>query len=181
MKTVALAIAVLLGGTALAQTSTTSGNMGNAGSGDMAATQNQSASGPGTAGYTGQSQTTDENGQPQMATDSSSDQATTTTTTQTGWNGSGQTNMATNAVASTGAVVEPSNANPRRDERGIRVISMAAVVPAGWNGVPDTGTGMGGPMLDPNTGQPVSDTGSYPACSRTVTDKCVQTYERHRR
>jgi hypothetical protein len=180
MKTVALAIAVLLGGTALAQTSTTSGNMGNAGSGDMAATQNQSASGPGTAGYTGQSQTTDMNGQPQMATDSSSDQAT--TTTQTGWNAnSGQTNMAMNATASTGSVVEPSNANPRRDERGIRVISMAAVVPAGWNGTASTGTGMGGPMLDPNTGQPVSDTGNYPACSRSVTDKCVQTYERHRR
>jgi hypothetical protein len=177
MKSVALAIALLLGGTALAQTSTTSGNMGNANSGDMAATQtqgdqsNNAASGPGTAGYSSESQTTtDQNGQ--MATDS---------TTQTGWNNNGQTAMATPAVASTGSVVQPSNVHPRRDERGIRVISMAAVVPAGWNGTASTNTGMGGPMLDPNTGQPVSDTGNYPACSRTVTDKCVQTYERGRR
>jgi hypothetical protein len=101
-----------------------------------------------------------------------------TTQTQTGWDSS-QTAMST--TAPTGSVVEPSNANPRRDERGIAVISMAAVVPAGWNGASDTGTGMGGPLLDPNTGQPVSDTGSYPPCSRSVTDKCVQTYERHRR
>ena len=91
-----------------------------------------------------------------------------------------QTPMATTTV-STGTVVEPSNVNPRRDERGIPVISMAAVVPAGWNGTPSTDTGMGGPLVDPNTGQPVSDTASYPACTRSVTDKCVQTYERHRR
>lgn len=121
MRTVAFAIALLMGGTAMAQTD-----------------------------YSSQPSTTD------------------------------QTAIATSA-APAGTVVEPSNANPRRDERGIPVISMAAVVPAGWNGVPDTGTGMGGPLLDPNTGQPVSDTGSYPACSRSVTDKCVQTYERHRR
>ncbi len=135
MKTIALGIALMLGGTALAQTPT----------------------------------------QDQMPTGSD-----TTAQTQTGWNGSasGQTSMAMN---STGPIVQPSNANPRRDERGIRVISLPAVVPAGWNGTPDSGTGTGGPLLDPTTGQPVSDTGSAQPCSRTVTDKCVQTYERGRR
>ncbi len=143
MKSVALAIALLLGGTALAQTST---------SGDMATSQNQSS------------------------TQSASGQ------TQAGWNNtSSQTNMATNAVASTGSIVQPSNANPRRDARGIPVISLAAVVPAGYNGTPSGDSGMGGPLLDPNTGQPVSDNGNYPACTRHTTDKCVQTYERHHR
>lgn len=183
MKSVALAIALLLGGTALAQTGTTTGNMG----GDMATTQNQSTSGSGTAGYSSESSTTDQNGQ--VATDSSnvqtgsmSSDSTMSGQTQAGWNNSnGQTNMATNAVASTGSIVQPSNVHPRRDERGIPVISMAAVVPAGWNGTPSTNTGMGGPLLDPNTGQPISDTGNYPACTRHTTDKCVQTYERRRR
>ncbi|HEX5182211.1 MAG TPA: hypothetical protein VFW19_03555 [Allosphingosinicella sp.] len=153
MRTVALAIALLMGGTALAQTAP--------------------ASGTGTAGYTSQSSTTDMNGQPQVATDSSTDQATPAPAT------SDQT-MAMNTTASTGTIVQPSNANPRRDARGIPVISLAAVVPAGYNGTPSTNTGMGGPMLDPNTGQPVSDTANYPPCSRSVTDKCLQTYERHR-
>jgi hypothetical protein len=199
MKTLALGIALLLGGTALAQNSTTSGSMGNNGSGDMTAGQNQAASGPGTAGYSSQSSTTDmngQNGQPQVGTDSSTDQATTTGSTangqmqtgstgdqtQTGWNGtSGQTNMAMNTAGSTGSVVQPDNSNPRRDRRGVRVISLAAVVPAGWNGTASGNTGMGGPLLDPTTGQAVSGTGSYPPCSRGMTDKCVQTYERHRR
>src|SRR5438309_1420850 len=149
MKKFALAIALMLGGTAFAQTA------GTAGSGDMSgqvsagAANAQPASGPGTAGYTSQS-----------STDSSTATSTTNGTTmsgqtQTGWNAtSGATTMAMN---STGAVVQPSNASPRRDRRGIPVISLPAVVPAGWNGVAGTGTGMGGPLVDPATGQPVSD------------------------
>jgi hypothetical protein len=163
MKTVALAIALLMGGTALAQTTTNTG----------------ADNGPGTAGYSSQSSTTDVNGQPQQATDSSMTQTTTSDSMTITTAPAGQT-MAMN-TAGTGTIVQPSNANPRRDERGIPVISMAAVVPAGWNGTPGTSTGMGGPLLDPNTGQPVSDTGNYPACTRHTTDKCVQTYERHRR
>lgn len=97
--------------------------------------------------------------------------------TQTGWNATpAQTTMAMN---STGAVVEPSNAAPKRDERGIRVISAPAVVPSGYNGTVSTGTG--GPLVDPTTGQAISDKASTRACTRTVTDHCVQTYERTRR
>jgi hypothetical protein len=83
------------------------------------------------------------------------------------------------AAAPTGAVVAPSNADPERDARGIPVISAAAVVPAGWNGTP-AGAAMGGPELDAVTGEPVAPD-SYPACTATVTDKCLQTYERGRK
>ena len=77
--------------------------------------------------------------------------------------------------AASGQVVEPSNADPERDARGIAVISAAAVVPAGWNGTP-AGAAMGGPELDPATGEPVAAR-DYPACTATVTDKCLQGYE----
>ena len=79
------------------------------------------------------------------------------------------------ALASAGALVEPSNANPERDARGIPVISAAAVAPAGWNGTA-AGAAMGGPELDAVTGEAVAPD-SYPACTATVTDKCLQTYE----
>jgi hypothetical protein len=95
----------------------------------------------------------------------------TTEQTQTGW-----TTTATTAVPATPMVVQPSNAAPERDARGIPVISAPAIVPIGYNGT--TGEAMGGPLLDPN-GQPIADA-STRACTRTVTDHCVQTYERRR-
>ena len=70
-------------------------------------------------------------------------------------------------LAASGAVVQPSNANPERDARGIAVISDPAVVPSGWNGT--VSTGMGGPAEGSDA--------SYPACTATVTDNCLQTYE----
>jgi len=87
----------------------------------------------------------------------------------------------TMTVASTGQVAMPSNAAPERDARGIAVISDPATVPAGYNGTPDALNGTGGPLLD-TTGEPAAmPDATYPACTRTVTDNCVQTYERHRR
>ena len=65
-------------------------------------------------------------------------------------------------------IVEPSNANPERDARGIRVISAAVVVPAGYNGL--SATALGGPLEDAE--------GSYPPCTASVTDNCIQLYER---
>ena len=77
----------------------------------------------------------------------------------------------------TGPTVAPDNSNPERDARGIAVISDAATAPAGFNQQP----GMGGPTADPSLPPPSQPaTESYPACSRTVTDNCVQTYERGR-
>jgi hypothetical protein len=88
--------------------------------------------------------------------------------------------MATGMASAGSQVVLPSNANPERDARGIAVISDPAIVPAGFNGT--TGGAMGGPLLDAATGQPIDtpDASTRP-CSRTVTDNCVQTYERGRR
>ena len=94
--------------------------------------------------------------------------ATTTTTTTT-----------TLASAASPRVVHPSNANPERDALGIAVISDPAIVPGGYNGFAGTaGTGMGGPLVDPATGETIEAADdSYPPCTATVTDNCVQTYE----
>jgi hypothetical protein len=73
--------------------------------------------------------------------------------------------------------VAPGNTNPERDARGIAVISDPASAPAGFNQQP----GVGGPTADPSLPPPSQPaTENYPACSRTVTDNCVQTYERGR-
>ena len=87
------------------------------------------------------------------------------------------TTTTTTSMPATSQVVQPSNANPERDARGIPVISDAAVAPPGFNNPP----GMGGPLVDAS--QPAAQmpaTQSYPPCTRTVTDHCVQTYERGR-
>lgn len=93
--------------------------------------------------------------------------------------------MTTASPVTTGQVAMPSNAAPERDARNIVVISDPAVVPAGFNGTPAPLNGVGGPLVDPadaaTTGEPAATPdASYPACSRTVTDNCVQTYERGR-
>ena len=87
-----------------------------------------------------------------------------------------KTTMTTTTTA-TSQVAQPSNASPELDARGIPVISDPAAVPAGFNSPP----GMGGPLVDPAAPPaPQPATENYPACSRTVTDNCVQTYERGR-
>ena len=70
------------------------------------------------------------------------------------------------ATASTAAVVQPSNADPEHDARGIAVISDVAFVPPGFNG---TVGAVGGPDESDE---------AYPACTATVTDNCIQLYER---
>jgi hypothetical protein len=74
----------------------------------------------------------------------------------------------------------PGNANPERDARGIPVVSDPAEVPAGANESTPIAPGA---VFTPNPNQqsvfaprPAAET--YRACSRTVTDNCVQTYER---
>ncbi len=74
----------------------------------------------------------------------------------------------------------PGNANPERDARGIPVVSDAAEVPAGANESTPVAPGS---VFTPNPNQqsvfaprPAAET--YQPCSRTVTDNCVQTYER---
>jgi hypothetical protein len=67
-----------------------------------------------------------------------------------------------------GSVVQPSNADPEHDARGIAVISAPAFVPAGYNGLPAAGA-MGGPVEGSDT--------AYPPCTAELTDNCTQTYE----
>ena len=74
-----------------------------------------------------------------------------------------------------GQVVAPANTAPERDARGIPVISDPAVAPPGFNQPPQPG-GTGVPASATPTPQPATE--NYPACSRTVTDNCVQAYER---
>ena len=88
--------------------------------------------------------------------------------------------VANPAAPASGEMVQPSNANPERDAHGIAVISAAATVPAGFNGMA-AGDAVGGPLLDPATGAPIMPAANdYPACSATVTDHCLQAYERGR-
>ena len=101
--------------------------------------------------------------------------------TSTTWSNAATPTVPANPMApSSGQTVAPDNSNPERDARGIAVISAPAVVPAGWNGTANSLTGTGGPELD-TSGQLVAAASDLPPCSRTVTDHCVQTYERNRR
>jgi hypothetical protein len=172
MKAVAFTLALLLGGAAIAQTTTDT-------TPDTTGTASTGATTPDTMG-TMQSDTSTTT----STTDTSSTQSGTSMTTDTNsaWSNSASNSMtlASNMPPATGSTVAPDNSNPERDARGIAVISAPAIVPAGWNGTAGTNTGMGGPELD-TSGNAVADTGSAPPCSRTVTDHCLQTYERGRK
>jgi hypothetical protein len=93
----------------------------------------------------------------------------------------GDTTTETTTTATTttaGQTVAPGNTSPERDARGIPVISAPAAAPAGYNQPAQTvpaGTPM--PAVAPPT--PTS-AGELPPCTRTVTDRCTQTYERGR-
>jgi hypothetical protein len=157
MRTAAVAIALLMSSAAVAQTTQTDADMD---------AQVQTDTGV-VADTNVDAQVRADTG---MASDVTSDVSATTSAHAT----------ASNMPMASGTVVQPGNANPERDARGIAVISAAATVPAGWNGV--AGTAMGGPLVDPATGATIDDTNhSYPACSASVTDNCLQTYERGRR
>ncbi len=73
-----------------------------------------------------------------------------------------------------GQTVAPGNTAVERDARGIPVISAPATAPAGWNQTPGTGT----PAPAGQAAASMGAAGDLPPCSRTVTDRCVQTYER---
>ena len=157
MRTAAFAIALLMSGAALAQTTTTTTQPDV----DVDADVGVQPDGD-------------------LDVDADVDVDTKTVTTTTTHDTAVHSTTMAGVVPASGAVVQPSNADPEHDARGIAVISDPAVVPAGWNGT--TGTAMGGPLVDPATGATVDTTNaSYPACTATVTDNCVQTYERGRK
>jgi hypothetical protein len=86
-------------------------------------------------------------------------------------------NMSTMGTGS-GQTVAPGNTSPETDARGIRVISAPAEAPAGYN--------QGARTLPPGSAIPTvaaptpTSAGPLPPCTRTVTDRCTQTYERGR-
>ena len=83
-----------------------------------------------------------------------------------------QTDMQTGTTTTaTGQTVAPGNTAPERDARGIPVISDPAAAPPGFNESPQVG-GTGASPSSPPPQQPATE--NYPACSRTVTDNCVQ-------
>jgi hypothetical protein len=89
-----------------------------------------------------------------------------------------QTDMQTSTTTTaTSQTVAPGNTAPERDARGIPVISDPAAAPAGFNESPQTG-GTGASPSSPPPTEPATE--NYPPCSRTVTDNCVQAYERGR-
>ena len=88
------------------------------------------------------------------------------------------TTTTTMTVATAGQTVAPDNSAPERDARGIPVISAPATAPAGYNqGAQTVPAGTPVPTVAPPT--PTS-AGPLPPCTRTVTDRCTQTYERGR-
>jgi hypothetical protein len=186
MKTAAFAIALLLSGAAFAQTTTTTQpDVASDGTTATDTTTTDTTVTDTTVTDTTAPDTTatDTTATDTTATDTMSTGTTATDTMSTGTTSTGTTTnmtVATNVTPPMNPVVQPSNAAPERDARGIPVISDPAVVPSGYNGT--TGAGVGGPMVDPATGQTMTGAdASYPACTRTVTDNCVQTYERGRR
>ena len=79
------------------------------------------------------------------------------------------------ALLGASAAVAQTSA-PATDARGIPVVSAPATAPAGWNAPP------GSPNTAPASASPapMGAAMDLPPCSRTVTDRCVQTYERGR-
>ncbi|HEX8625138.1 MAG TPA: hypothetical protein VF782_08670 [Allosphingosinicella sp.] len=85
-------------------------------------------------------------------------------------------NMST--MRSGGQTVAAGNTSPETDARGIPVVSAPAEAPAGYN-EPARTVPAGSPM--PTVAPPTTTaSGPLPPCTRTVTDRCTQTYERGR-
>ncbi|HEU0099842.1 MAG TPA: hypothetical protein VFQ67_13850 [Allosphingosinicella sp.] len=81
-------------------------------------------------------------------------------------------------TAATGQTVAPGNGSPETDARGIAVISAPATAPAGYN-QPAQRLAPGAAV--PTVAAPTpTASGPLPPCTRTVTDRCTQTYERGR-
>ncbi len=89
------------------------------------------------------------------------------------------------AVMASGAgwaqsTVQPSNAAPERDARGIAVVSAPATAPAGVNQTVVIPPGAKVVVAADQSAAftPTASTGELPPCSKTVTDRCKQTYEK---
>ncbi len=85
----------------------------------------------------------------------------------------GQTPPTPSTAPEPGGPAVSADARPERDARGIPVVSESAMAPAGANQT--SGSNPGSAVF---ASRPSDKT--YKACTRQVTDGCVQTYERGR-
>lgn len=87
--------------------------------------------------------------------------------------------LALGGAAVAQSTVAPGNTEPKRDARGIPVVSDPATAPPGVNAPPPPGPAVPAPnQAAAFQTQPSTET--YPPCTATVTDNCVQTYEGRR-
>ncbi len=89
--------------------------------------------------------------------------------------------LAALALTASGAALAQNSGTPAIDARGIPVVSAPATAPAGAN---QTVTVPAGATVTVNPDQgavftPMTASGDMPACSKSVTDRCMQTYEGH--
>jgi hypothetical protein len=89
------------------------------------------------------------------------------------------TEETTTTTTATAQTVAPDNSAPELDARGIPVISAPASAPSGYNQPPRTFLA-GTPPPAAATAPTTASSGPLPPCTRTVTDRCTQTYERGR-
>ena len=86
------------------------------------------------------------------------------------------------AVTASSSALAQTSGTPASDARGIPVLSAPATPPSGANQMVTVPAGAT-VTVNPNQSAvftPVAATGDMPACSKTVTDHCTQTYEGHR-
>ena len=86
------------------------------------------------------------------------------------------------AVTASSSALAQTSGTPASDARGISVVSAPATPPAGANQMVTVPAGAT-VTVNPNQSAvftPVAAAGDMPACSKTVTDHCTQTYEGHR-
>ena len=118
--------------------------------------------------------TTEEDTDTTTTTESTTAPETTTTTTTTAAQPGNMSTMSSAAPRT----VAPGNTSPERDARGIPVVSAPAAAPGGYN-PPAQMVPAGTPR--PTVAAPTpTAAGPLPPCTRTVTDRCTQTYERGR-
>lgn len=88
--------------------------------------------------------------------------------------------LATSSIALAQTAVQPSNAAPERDSRGIAVVSSPATAPAGANQAVSIPPGAKVVVAADQSAAftATASTGELPPCSKTVTDRCKQTYEK---
>ena len=85
-------------------------------------------------------------------------------------------------LLASGAALAQQAQTPATDARGIPVVSAPATAPAGANAAVEVPAGAT-VTVSPNQASvftPQAATGDLPPCSKTVTDRCKQTYERNR-